>query len=181
MERADRQDYPSVEVQYTKEDFVVAYRLATSFTRRGWLFLVLSILLICIAAFFFFRFDGAPLRLQLLVPVYIVFGYALYGLAARGLAVPWLGRRAYARQPPALVANRIELRPEGLRFQAPRGESTILWRDFTKWRANRKTTLLYMSPSPSVFLLIPARLADIGFPMDDLKAALTRELGAPRR
>ena len=157
MERAERHDYPSVEVQYTKDDFVVAYRLASSFTRRGWLFLILSILLICIAAFFFFRYDGAPLRLQLLVPVYIALGYALYGLAARGLAVPWLGRRAYARQPPAWVPERIELRPEGLRFQAPRGESTILWRDLTKWRASRKTTLLYMSPSPSVFL--PSRLA----------------------
>jgi len=179
MERADRHDYPSVEVQYTKEDFVVAYRLASSFTRRGWLFLILSILLICIAAFFFFRYDGAPLRLQLLVPVYIVFGYALYGLAARGLGVPWLGRRAYAGQPLAHLTRQIELRPDGLRFQSARGEITILWRDMIKWRANSKTTLLYMSPS--LFLIIPARLAALGFPMDDLKTALMRELGAPVR
>ena len=63
MERAERHDYPSVEVQYTKEDFVAAYQLSTSFTRRGWLLLILCILLICIAAFFFFRYDGASLRL----------------------------------------------------------------------------------------------------------------------
>ena len=181
MERADRHDYPSVEVHYTKDDYVAGYQLATSFTRRGWLIVILSILLICIAAFYFFRYDGASLRLQLLVPVYIALGYALYGLAARGLAVPWLGRRAYARQPPAWVPERIELRPEGLRFQAPRGESTVLWRDLTKWRTGKKTTLLYMSPSPSVFLLIPARLAALGFPMDDLKATLARELGPPVR
>jgi hypothetical protein len=179
MERANRHDYPSVEVQYTKEDFVAAYQLSTSFTRRGWLLLILCILLICIAAFFFFRYEGASLRFQLLVPLYIALGYGLYGLAARGLAVPWLGRRAYARQPPTLVTNRIELRPEGLRFQSPRGESTILWRDFSKWRANSKTTLLYMTPG--WFLPIPARLTALGFPMDDLKAALTRELGVPRR
>jgi hypothetical protein len=178
MERADRHDYPSVEVQYTKEDFVAAYQLSTSFTRRGWLFLILCILLTCIAAFFFFRYDGASLRLQLLVPVYIVLGYALYGLAARGLGVPWLGRRAYARQPLGLVTYRIELRPEGLRFQSPRSESTILWREFTKWRANSKTTLPYMPPG--LFVPIPARLTALGFPMDDLKAALKRELGAPR-
>ena len=165
--------------QYTKDDFVVAYRLASSFTRRGWLFLILSILLICIAAFFFFRYDGAPLRLQLLVPVYIALGYALYGLAARGLAVPWLGRRAYTGQPLAQLTRRIELRPEGLRFQSPRGETTILWRDLIKWRAIPKTTLLYASPS--LFLLIPARLAALGFPMDDLKATLARELGPPVR
>ena len=179
MERADRHDYPSVEVQYTKDDYVAGYQLATSFTRRGWLIVILSVLLICIAAFFFFRYDGASLRLQLLVPVYIALGYALYGLAARGLAVPWLGRRAYTGQPLAQLTRRIELRPEGLRFQSPRGETTILWRDLIKWRANPKTTLLYASPS--LFLLIPARLAALGFPMDDLKATLARELGPPVR
>jgi hypothetical protein len=179
MEGANRHDYPSVEVQYTKEDFVAAYQLSTSFTRRDWLFLILSILLICIAAFFFFRYDGASLRLQLLVPVYIVLGYGLYGLAARTVGVRWLGRRAYAGQAPILLPDRIELRPEGLRFQSPRGESTILWRGFTKWRANSKTTLLYMTPG--LFLTVPARFTALGFPMDDLKAALRRELGAPRR
>src|SRR5262249_35398461 len=179
MERADRHDYPSVEVQYTKDDYVAAYQLATSFTRRGWLFLILSILLICIAAFFFFRYDGAPLRLQLLVPVYIALGYALYGLAARGLAVPWLGRRAYARQPPALLPERVELRPEGLRFQAPRGESTVLWRDFTKRRARSQTTLLYKSPTPSEFLILPSRLAPPCIPLAELQDTPPRALATP--
>ena len=95
MERGDRHDYPSVEVQYTKDDYVAGYQLATSFTRRGWLIVILSILLICIAAFFFFRYDGAPLRLQLLVP----------GLYRARLCCLWIsgtGTRRPVARPPCL-------------------------------------------------------------------------------
>ncbi len=112
---------------------------------------------------------------------------ALHGLGGNpgrnssmgALFPPWYGRHIYARQPLAHLTSRIDLRPEGLHFQSPRGESTILWRDFISWRASSKAVLLYLSPP--LFLHIPARVSALGFPIDDLKATLTREIGAPQR
>jgi hypothetical protein len=60
------------------------------------------------------------------------------------------------------LSRKIELRPDGLRYQSPRCEVTIVWQDLIKWRVSGKTTLL-------------------DFPLDDLRAALTIEVGPPVR
>ena len=155
MERADRHDFPSVEVQYTKDDYVAGYQLATSFTRRGWLIVILSVLLICIAAFFFFRYDGASLRLQLLVPVYIALGYAVYGLAARGLAVPWLGRRAYARQPPALLPRKNRTPPGRIAVSSPTRRKHRLVAGFDQMAYRQENYFTLHVPKPKRVLAHP--------------------------
>ena len=179
METADNDGRPLFEFQFTRDDFAAAYQLHFVPTRSGGLLCALIVLAACTAVFFFLRYDNAPLWFQLLLPVCMALGGALAAIAAWAIFAPWLGRRTYARQPIAHLTTRITLRPEGLRVQSPRGESTLLWQDFISWRANSKTTLLYMSPH--LFVHIPARLAALGLAADDLKAALAREIGAPRR
>jgi hypothetical protein len=179
METADNDGHPSVEFQASKDDFAAAYRLHFVPIRLATLIVALIVLALCAAMFALLRHDNAPLRIQLLVPACMALAGVLSGLIAWALFAPWFGRRTFSRQPLAHVPTRITLRPEGLRFQSSRGDSTLLWKDFTSWRANSKTTLLYLSPS--LFLHIPTRLTSPGFAADGLRAALTREIGAQRR
>jgi hypothetical protein len=179
MKTANDSNFPSIEFQSTGDDFAAAYKLHCSPIRRVWLFLILLALVSCIVLFLINSHDKKPLWLQLSLLMFSLLGGTLGGFALWAFAVPWYGRHIYNQQPLAHLSTRIELRPEGLRFQSARGESEMLWRDFTKWRAGRKTTLLYMSPA--LFIHVPARLAALGFPINDLKAALTAELGPPIR
>ena len=179
METADNDAHPSVEFQPTGEDFAAAYRLHFVPIRSGALLCALIVSALCTAMFALFHYGNAPLWVQLRVPACMALAGVLSGLTAWALFAPWLGRRVFSRQPLAHIAARITLRPEGLQFQSARGGSTLLWKDFISWRANSKTTLLYLSPS--LFLHIPARLGAMGFAADGLRAALTREIGAPRR
>ena len=97
------------------------------------------------------------------------------GLAAwRYWWIPRTARRNFANYPLAQGERTFELKDEGLRFVAVRGESLLLWRDFVFWRANDKVVLVY--PQPRIFFVIPTRLAALGFPIDALRAALVEKV-----
>ncbi|HEU4378564.1 MAG TPA: YcxB family protein [Hyphomicrobiaceae bacterium] len=179
MEAADSQAQPSVEFQATRDDFAAAYQLHFALTRGRWLFCALFVSASCAGMFFFLWHDNAPFWLQLLLPLAVASSGAIAGFFAWAVFAPWLGRRTHARQPLAHLPSRLTLRPDGLRLQSARGDSTLLWKDFIFWRANGKTTLVYLSPYS--FLIVPARLSTQGFAADGLRAALTREIGPPRR
>jgi hypothetical protein len=181
MESTDGGNFPAVEFQYTKDDFSAAYQLGCSLTRRGLLFCVLLILLICIGEFLLIHEgnEGGSLWFRLSLPARTALAVAPCLIAVRAFLWLWIGRLTYARSPLGQLSRKIELRPEGLRYQSPRGEVTIVWQDLIKWRAGSKTTLLYTGPT--MFVHVPARLALLGFPLDDLRAALTREVGPPVR
>ena len=170
---------PSVEFQATKDDFAVAYQLHFALTRGRWLFCILFLSASGAGMFAFLWHDNAPFWFLVLLPLAVVLGGSIAGLFAWAVFAPWLGRRIYARQPLAQVPSRITLRPDGMRFQSTRGDSTLLWKDFIFWRGNAKTTLIYLSPYS--FLHIPVRVSAQGFAADGLRAALTREIGQPRR
>jgi hypothetical protein len=170
---------PSVEYQYTKADYATAFQLHYTPTRFGWPICALIVLIMCIAFFFVLRAESAPLWIQILLPIGAALGGILGGVFAWAVGSPWTGRRIFAKQPLAHLAMSIALRTDGLHSRSARGESTLLWQDFISWRTNGKTTLLYASPH--MFFIIPARFAALGFPTDDLKATLTREIGPPRR
>jgi hypothetical protein len=171
--------YPPVEFQYTKDDYATAFQLHYAPTRFGWPVCALIVLIMCTAFFFFLRADNAPLWIQILLPICAALGGVLSGVIGRAFILPWMGRRTYAKQPLAQLVQSIALRADGLHNQSARGEITFLWRDFISWRTNSKTTLVHVSPH--MFIIIPARFAALGFPTDDLKATLTREIGRPLR
>ena len=179
MATANSDGHPSVEFQATGEDFAAAYRLHFVPIRSHALIFALIVSALCATMFGLLSYENAPLWRRLLVPAGLALTGVLTGFVAWALFAPWYGHRTFSRQPLAQVSTRITLRPEGLRFRSSRGDSTLLWKDFIFWRANVKTTLLYLSPS--LFLHIPARLGSLGFAADGLRAALTREIGAQRR
>jgi hypothetical protein len=180
MDRAShtgsRDEGGTVEFVYTAEDFVASYKLAATPTRRTWLLYLLAS--VALFAFLTGPDDSWP---KILVVTLSWLGLAILGgLLQWGVYVPWRARRVYARYPLAKVARRFSLREDGLQMRNERGDITMHWSDFTRWRANRETILLYTSPG-GAFMLVPARLEERGFPIEGLKAALRRELGPPRR
>jgi hypothetical protein len=93
--------------------------------------------------------------------------------------LPWLARRCFAKYPLSHLGHKLTLQSEGITLRSPRGINALQWKDFTRWRTNGKTTLIYASPN--IYIHFPARLADLGFPMDRLKVELSRGLGPPLR
>ncbi|MGD0720528.1 MAG: YcxB family protein [Roseiarcus sp.] len=167
---------PSIEFTYSVEDFIASYKLASAPTRRIWLVGALCALA---AGAFLFAVEASRLE-AFLIWLPALAGAAIGGLAQWAVYVPWRARRIYGRYPLADRPRRFSLDREGLRIGTERGEILMSWTDFTRWRANRKTILLYTSPG-GAFVPVPARLAALGFPIAALESALAREVGPASR
>jgi hypothetical protein len=168
-------DTSSVEFQYVKADFIAAYQLHSTPTRTIWILLLMSALFITGAIFIHLR----ELSQTILVDTIMLVGAALGMLAVLCVYLPWLARRNFAKYPLSHLEHKLTLQPEGITLQSPRGISTLQWKDFLRWRTNGKTTLIYASPN--IYIHFPARLAELGFPIDRLKVELLRGLGPPLR
>jgi hypothetical protein len=168
------QDAASIEVQYARDDHIAAQQLHSSPTRRS---LVLVILFICAAVALIYFIDSA--KAALIVAPFFAIGGVLGGLFGWAVYVPLAARRTFAKYPLAQLRFRLSLLPEGVSTESERGKTTLLWKDFIKWRANDKMVLLYISPR--MFLFIPTRLAAEGFPIERLRERARRELGLPKR
>ena len=163
-------------IRYTAEDFIEAYRLSTRPLRRY--ILILALMLV---VFFLYRTmlrGGTSLDVFLwqIGPILIA-GPILACL--HYLYLSWAGRRTYACQPLAMVEYSFALRPEGLETISDRGQTFLRWEDFIRWRMNDKMTLIYLAPN--LFQIFPNRLAEQGFPIEDLKTALASKVGQPTR
>ncbi|MGA2042689.1 MAG: YcxB family protein [Roseiarcus sp.] len=167
---------PAIEFTYVVADFIASYKLAAAPTRR--IRLVGALGALAVGAFLFAVEDSRLAALLIWLPA--LAGAAIGGLLQWAVYVPWRARRIYGRYPLADRPRRFSLEREGLRIGSERGEILMSWRDFTRWRANGETILLYTSPG-GAFVPVPARLAALGFPIEALEAALTRELGPARR
>ncbi len=172
METAERW----TEIQYTKEDFVAAYQLSAKPTRLGWLMLLLAPIIGSTVAVFLNPSPGVVRWTVIWIAT--LSGVLIFLAINSAILIPWRIGRSHTRYPLAHLPHRFSLGQDSLSFQSARGESALQWKDFIRWRADRLTILLYQSPH--VFIILPTRLAALGFPINDLKAALTRELGTPR-
>ena len=155
---------------YTVQDFLDGYALQTRMTRKQFAGLAVfcSILLALMCA------TVPEWTGRLFISIAGLAGGALFWALARFVYYPWLARRQFHRQPLAHIARTVALVPEGLRFKSEdRGETLMRWSDFIAWRADSRSILL--STAPRVFMIIPMRLADLGFPVDDLKDAVARD------
>jgi hypothetical protein len=165
----------SVEFQYVEADFIAAYQLHAAATRTIWILLLILALVLVAAAFIHLREIS-----QTILAVAIIFvGAALGMFAVLYVYLPWFARRSFTNYPLSHLGQKLTLQSEGITLQSPRGMNTLQWKDFIRWRTNGKTTLIYASPSS--YIHFPARLAELGFPMDRLKAELLRGLGPPLR
>lgn len=127
------------------------------------------------AIFIHFR----ELSQTMLTVAVILVGAALGMFAVLYIYLPRLARRTFAKYPVSHLEHKLTLRSEGITLQSPRGINTLQWKDFIRWRANGKTTLIYASPN--IYIHFPARLVELGFPMDRLKVELLRGVGPALR
>jgi hypothetical protein len=168
-------DTSSVEFQYVKADFIAAYQLHGAPTRTIWILMLTSALVLAGAIFIHFR----ELSQAMLSIAIILVGAALGMFAVLYVYLPWLARRTFAKYPLSHLEHKLTLRSEGITLQSPRGINTLQWKDFIRWRTNGKTTLIYASPN--IYIHFPARLVELGFPMDRLRVELLRGLGPALR
>jgi hypothetical protein len=162
------------EFDYTEADFIDAHRLHSTPSRAakvsGALFVLVA------AAYVFWRTQDIQSALLTLVATPLLLALVSFLFWQRYL--PWMARRSYAALPAEQLHMKVALLSMGLQTQSSRGSNLLEWRDLLQWRANEKTTVIYLSPL--VFLHIPSRVAGLGFPVQGLRDALMREVGQPR-
>ena len=159
----------SVTFRYQTQDFLSAYRLNATPQCRHALYLA-SVLAALVAVFFWFE------------PAWDARAVACGAGAAGGLAafvlvryiyLPLHAKRQFANYPIAHREQVLTLEAEGLRHRSGSNESLTPWRDFVAWQADEQVVLLYIAPR--IFQVVPARLAELGFPIKELKGALARD------
>jgi hypothetical protein len=166
----------SVQLQYTKQDYIAAQKLHWSLSSRGkWVYGVFivssaAVAIILSATSSAARYHSWAPFFAFVPIVTLVYYYCLISFYVLVVAP-----RNFKKHPIFQLPQRLTFTSEGIRYESERGMSTLLWQDFIKWRANGKLTLAYLSPR--LFMIFPARLAMAGFPMDRLKEKLTEELG----
>jgi len=173
-EMADSDSRSFVELRLTAQDLIDGKRQHIS-TRAGLIRLAIFFVVGVVAGYILTR----DLLLSAFLMTVIIIGSLLLVTVISFVLIPWSERRVYAKTPLHQLPRRIALRADGIETQSERAHGMLRWGDFVRWRSNARTTLIYVSPQQ--YLLFPARLASLGFPLDELKAALTRELGPPKR
>jgi len=89
---------------------------------------------------------------------------------------PWRRRREYRQYKAIHDEWVVTLLDDGIRFAWPDGEGLLPWSKIFKWRCNAGYVLIYTMPS--LFCGIPtAGMAEQGFDMERLKAALAQHVG----
>jgi YcxB-like protein len=171
-----QQETTTVELQYTKQDYVGAQKLHRRLSIRAkW---VCGLVVISSAAVaLILQAAPSPAWYHSWAPFFafvpigsLIYYYCLIWFYARFVAA-W----TFKRHPILQLPKRLTFTAEGIRYESDRGASTLLWRDFIKWRSDGKLILAYLSPR--LFVMFPARLATAGFPMARLKEKLTEQLG----
>jgi hypothetical protein len=170
--------YPSVEFCYTEEDWIAGSKLYGKPTRVRWFICLACIPTLAIVVSAIFMNPTASISQHIMIGFVTLLG-VFYCLFIWSVALSKGARRSFAKYPLARLTHRVTLRSEGIGFQSPRGDVNYLWKDFIRWRANEKVVLVYVAPR--LFYIIPTRLAEPGFPIEELKTLLARELGLPRR
>ena len=171
--------HTGVTFNYTPEDYAAAAQFQFLSGRPGPLFASVVLVVCCVALFSIVHAKGAPIWIALMVPATVMSALAAIVVALWKFVIPWLGRRSFAKHPLAHLTRSLSLRSDGLHFETERGATVVLWRDIIKWRNDHRTILIFLAPQLKI--LIPMRWVDGGFPIAELRAALTREVGPLRR
>lgn len=169
-------DQKLITCRYTAEDYVAAYKLSTAPLHRKILLLLLVATIIFIIFDYARGIGPAEMFRDAIGPV---IGVGSFLALLQYFFLPQSARRSYARQPIGQLEYRIALRPDGLETHSDRGHVFMRWEDFIRWRMNDKTTVIYLGPT--LFQSYPSRLAELGFPIEELRASLAREVGPPAR
>ena len=107
-----------------------------------------------------------------------IMGGVAVGLLIHYVVSPWILRRHYRRYKAVQDEQTVTLTDEGVRFEGAGGVSDLRWSRVYRWRSNNDYVLIYLMPR--LYHLVPRRVADQGFDIAALEAALARHVGLAR-
>ncbi len=96
----------------------------------------------------------------------------------RGALSPWMLRRHYRRYKAIQDEQAIMLTDDGLQFTSINGDTRLRWDRILKWRKGEAYFLIFVMPR--MYFIVPLRVAEQGFDVAGLEAALLRHVGPPQ-
>ena len=97
-------------------------------------------------------------------------------VVVRYVMVPWRLRSSYRQYAGIRGETDIALEPEGIRYRTADANVLLRWEKILKWREDDGYVLVYHSPR--LFNIVPKSLAQSGFDLGALTAALNQQVGA---
>jgi len=161
-----------VTFQITLDDYISASLLSGEMTKRSrYIHYIIDILLIIlgISSLYYGKyiwagsFIGAAIGGNLLP----------YGL--RKFFSPWYLRRHYNKYKVMKKPLSISLLTEGIQFKSESGEGFLKWQEIHHWREGPSMILIYLAPR--IYYIIPKKILEQGFPIEELKTYLFNHLG----
>lgn len=163
----------STEFQITVDDYIAAGLLNGEMTPKSKIIhLVIDIVLVVsgIAAFYI----DQPIWASGFIGAAI--GANLLPFILRRIVIPWRLKKHYGkynkmRKPMTVSMNG----DEGIKFESEDGTGLLNWKDIHHWRENNEYLLIYLAPK--IYHLLPKRIAENGFLLQDLKGNLIKNIG----
>ena len=156
----------------SEDDYLRAGALAMRMGARHWL--VIGVVLAACAALALWGPDAGVRAAGIGGAV----GCVLTWLLIRCVLSPWMLRRHYRSYKAIQGEQTVSVRDEGVQFFSDSGESRLRWDKVFKWRRDDAYILVYVMPR--LYHLVPRRVAEQGFDIAGLEAALAQHVGPPQ-
>ena len=162
----------SARYRISEADYVRAGQLFARPTLGAWLFMI-ALELGCLALAVW----GSTALLRV-IGLWGAIGAVLSGGLVHWVLSPWLMRRHYRRYKAIQEEQTVALAEDGLHFGSVSGASHVRWDTLHQWRQDERYILVYLMPR--LFHVVPRRVAEQGFDVAALEAALARHVGPAR-
>lgn len=135
------------------------------------LFLVGLALVVCVDGFLNLPESEAPWR------PFIIFAALLYFALFYGVWLPFRTRRLFSQQKALQEPYEVDISDDAFSASSSHGQTTMVWKDFHKYKTNKKIILLYQSDA--LFHMFPMRWFS-GDQFSEFQEILRANLGEPR-
>jgi hypothetical protein len=154
----------------SEDEYVRANRLYSRPSRRVWVYYSAGVAALALLAIL------APWEIVRFASIFAIAGGVVGHLASRYVVAPWQTRRQYRSYPAAQEQLEAELDADGVRFRTDQADALVKWSHVIKWREDEEFVLIYQNPR--LYHILPKSLARNGFDINELVAALKRNIGS---
>ncbi len=93
------------------------------------------------------------------------------------LYAPWQAKRHYRNYKTIHRPLNIELVEGGFSIRTENSQNNVKWENLLKWREDSNYVLVYFAPK--MFYMVPKRITELGFELEEFRQLLRDKLGAP--